>query len=95
MVEVGVIRGVTGLLWKLSIVFWKLSILFIMFNMTWQRYIVQLSSIEEMLANQDWVRYSTNELKLIRSECQKDPQSKIIPWPTLQCIRSLGIQRRR
>ena len=25
----------------------------------------------------------------------KDPQRKSIPWPTLQCIRSLGIQRRR
>ena len=95
MVEVGVIRGVTGLLWKLSIMFWKLSVVFIMFNMTWQRYIVQLSSTEETLANQDWVIYSINDLKFIRSECQKDPQSKIIPWPALQCIRSLGIQRRR
>ena len=64
-----------------------------MFNMTWQSYIVQLSLTEEILANQDWVRYSTNELKFIRSEYQKDPQSNIIPWPTLQCIRSLGIQR--
>ena len=63
MVEVGVISGVTGLPWKLSIVFWKLSIALVMFNMTWQRYIVQLSSTKEMLANQDWVRYSTNELK--------------------------------
>ena len=66
-----------------------------MFNMTWHRYIVQLSTTEETLVNQDWVRYSTNELKFIRSECQKDPQSKIIPFPTLQCIRSLEIQRRR
>ena len=95
MVEVGVISGVTASPWKLSIVFWKLSIVFVMFNMTWQKYIVQLSSTEETLVNQDWVRYRTNELKFVRSECQKDPQRKIIPWPTLQCIRSLGIQRRR
>ena len=95
MVEVGVISGVTGSLWKLSIVFWKLTIVLVMFNMTWHRYIVQLSTTEETLVNQDWVRYSTYELKFIRSESQKDPQSKIIPFPTLQCIRSLGIQRRR
>ena len=88
MVEVGINRGVTGLLWKLSIVF-------TMFNMTWKWQIVQLSSTEEESANQDWVRYSINELKFIRSEWQKDPQSKIIPWTTLQCIRSLRIQRRR
>ena len=35
MVEVGVISGVTGSPWKLSIVFWKLSIVLVMFNMTW------------------------------------------------------------
>ena len=58
------ISGVTGSSWNLSIVFWKLSIALIMFKMTWQRYIVQLSSTEETLANQDWVRYSTNELKV-------------------------------
>ena len=63
--------------------------------MTWHRYIVQLSTTEETLVNQAWVRYSTNELKFIRSECQKDPQSTVIPFPTLKCIRSLGIQRRR
>ena len=95
LMEVGVISGVTGSLWKLSIMFWKLTIVFVMYNMTWHRYIVQLSSTEETLVNQDWVRYSKNELKFIRSECQKDPQSKIIPFPTLQCIRSLGIQRKR
>ena len=95
MVEVGVIGGVTSSPWKLSIVFWKLTIALAVFNMTWHRYIVQLSTTEETLVNQDWVRYSTNELKYIRSECQKDPQSKKISLPTLQCIRNLGIQRRR
>ena len=93
--EVGVTSGVTGSPWKLSIVFWKLTIALAVFNMTWHRYIVQLSTTEETLVNQDWVRYSTNKLKFIRSECQKDTQSKMIPFPTLQCIRNLGIQRRR
>ena len=72
MVEVGINRGVTGLLWQLSIVF-------IMFNLTWKCQIVQLSSTEEVSPNQDWDRYSINELKFNRSECQKDPQRKIIP----------------
>ena len=77
MVEVGVTSRVTGSPWKLSIVFWKLTIALAVFNMTWHRYIVQLSTTEETLVNQDWARYSTNELMFIRSECQKDPQSKI------------------
>ena len=41
------------------------------------------------------MRNFRNELKLIRSECQKDPWSEIIPWPTLQCFRSLRIQKRK
>ena len=47
MVEVGVTSGVTGSPRKLSVVFWKLTIALVMFNMTWHRYIVQLSTTEE------------------------------------------------
>ena len=79
----------------MSIVFWKMTIALAVFSMTLHRYIVQLSTTEETLVNQDWVIYSTNELKFIRTECQKDPQSKMIPFSTLQCISNLGIQRRR
>ena len=92
MVELGVTCGVTGSPWRLSIVFWKLTIALAVFIMTWHRCIVQLSTSEETLVNQDWVRYSTNELKFIRSECQKDPKSKMIPFPALQCIRNLGFK---
>ena len=88
MVDVGDNREVTGLLCKLSL-------LFMVFNMIRQHQILQILPTEEVLTNQERVRYNINELKCIRSDCQKDPQYKIIPWSTLQCIRSLNIQRRR
>ena len=72
MVDVGDYREVTGLLCKLFL-------LFMMFNMIQQCQIVQILPTEEVLTNQDRVRYSKIELKCIRSDCQKDPQSKIIP----------------
>ena len=96
MVEVGVISGVTGSLWKLFIVFLKLTIVFVMFNMTWHRYIVQLLTTEETLVNQDWVRYSTNELKFIRSKCQKIFRVKYYSISNSTMYPGVwGIQRRR
>ena len=53
MVEVGDNREVTGLCWKLSL-------LFMMFNRTWQCQMVQILPTEEVLTNQDWGRYSIN-----------------------------------
>ena len=60
------------------------------FNMIQQHQILQILPTEVVLTNQDRVRYNINELRCIRSDCQKNPPCKIIPWSTLQC-RSLNI----
>ena len=87
MVDNGENSVVTGLLYGLSL-------LLIMSNMVQYHHILQISSTKEGLINWDCVKYNFYELKCIRSDCQKDPQCKIIPWSTLQCIRNLNIQRR-
>ena len=50
-----------------------LSLLFVVFNMIQQCQILQILPTEEVLTKQDKVRYNINELKCIRSDCQKDP----------------------
>ena len=81
MVDIGDNREVIGLLCGLSL-------MIIVNNMVQYCQILQISPTEEVLSNQDCVRYNIYELKCIRSDCQKDPQCKIIPWSTSQCIRS-------
>ena len=59
-----------------------------MFNMTCIDILYNYQLPEGTLVNQDWVRYSTNELKFIRSECQKILRVKLFHF---QLYNVLGV----